>query len=729
MEIPVFLDEFGKPIFAQYFVPFEDTTPELPGKLRDLATNTALDKSVLKAALRALSIQEVQVVGTSCEYAAKCVWEMLKFRCPIFSPGRELYDYQYSAVRWMKKMEAQPNQGMTGGILAAQMGLGKSLMAAFHILSAPRGKWPSLIICTMTLATQWPDELAKFFGNRVKVLVMTNQALGKDLHKVTADLIQMHDIVITTYSTCAAACKKHNFGKYVTILGEKGIHKDKVVERVQRSKGTVKVGRESRGSRLLYEIPWERIVCDEAHNIPPPRAKMFDAMLALYGKFKWCMTGTVARNKPLELWAQLVFCGYTGTPHPGNWTKASKELMVAHGLRDRIRHMTYETEAITMPPLVERVIDLRFGPNELKVYSYILKSAQQALQQVLNKQLDYSCLLGIFTMLRLTCLAPFMLVDKKSKALDRTSTTHRAFKKEKKRRKQIRNIQPKIDEPPHHQARLEVIENHESENGEHENVPVPKKTADKIREWIVDQEGGSLFESSKCKELTKLINAVPKNEKLVVFSAFSSYLHLIRDHFIKKGIGCAAITGKTKSQDRVDILNTYKSPSFIRSYLTFCRGVTGEQPSSGFYLPAELRKLIWEWCYASQPRVLFLSYKVGSEGLNLIHANHVVFMEPWWNSAVMNQAKQRCWRLGQTSSVTVHSLVFNYSIEKQILELCKHKAQIEKVLITGENQDVKKSKASLSLDFLYKLLNRRDIGGAEDEDPTNGGRGPLPTWF
>ncbi len=37
---------------------------------------------------------------------------------------------------------------------------------------------------------------------------------------------------------------------------------------------------------------------------------------------------------------------------------------------------------------------------------------------------------------------------------------------------------------------------------------------------------------------------------------------------------------------------------------------------------------------------VILTYKVGSEGLNLTEATHCICIEPWWTNAVHNQPKQ-----------------------------------------------------------------------------------------
>jgi SNF2 family DNA or RNA helicase len=46
-------------------------------------------------------------------------------------------------------------------------------------------------------------------------------------------------------------------------------------------------------------------------------------------------------------------------------------------------------------------------------------------------------------------------------------------------------------------------------------------------------------------------------------------------------------------------------------------------------------------------RVLLVSLKCGSLGLNLTCANHVILMDVWWTPAVESQAIDRTHRFGQ----------------------------------------------------------------------------------
>jgi SNF2 family DNA or RNA helicase len=78
---------------------------------------------------------------------------------------------------------------------------------------------------------------------------------------------------------------------------------------------------------------------------------------------------------------------------------------------------------------------------------------------------------------------------------------------------------------------------------------------------------------------------------------------------------------------------------------------------------------------ASDPeeRIMLCSLKAGGTGINLVSANHLVLMDPWWNPAAEEQAIDRVYRIGQTRDVQVCRLVIKGSIEERMLQLADQK--------------------------------------------------------
>jgi SNF2 family DNA or RNA helicase len=55
--------------------------------------------------------------------------------------------------------------------------------------------------------------------------------------------------------------------------------------------------------------------------------------------------------------------------------------------------------------------------------------------------------------------------------------------------------------------------------------------------------------------------------------------------------------------------------------------------------------------------VLLINIKSGGVGLNLQHFTHIIFISPWWTSALMRQSIGRAVRIGQKAEVQVYHLI------------------------------------------------------------------------
>ncbi|MCP5025291.1 MAG: DEAD/DEAH box helicase [Actinomycetia bacterium] len=83
--------------------------------------------------------------------------------------------------------------------------------------------------------------------------------------------------------------------------------------------------------------------------------------------------------------------------------------------------------------------------------------------------------------------------------------------------------------------------------------------------------------------------------------------------------------------------------------------------------------------------IQIVSLRAGGTGLNLTAASRVIHYDRWWNPAVEDQATDRAWRLGQQSTVFVHKLVCQGTLEERIDELLTSKRTLADAAVgTGE---------------------------------------------
>jgi SNF2 family DNA or RNA helicase len=81
--------------------------------------------------------------------------------------------------------------------------------------------------------------------------------------------------------------------------------------------------------------------------------------------------------------------------------------------------------------------------------------------------------------------------------------------------------------------------------------------------------------------------------------------------------------------------------------------------------------------------------KAGNAGLNLTAADYVFLFDPWWNTAVQQQAIDRTHRIGQTQTVFAYSMVCKGTIEEKIMQLQQRKKKLADELISEEESFVK----------------------------------------
>ena len=83
-------------------------------------------------------------------------------------------------------------------------------------------------------------------------------------------------------------------------------------------------------------------------------------------------------------------------------------------------------------------------------------------------------------------------------------------------------------------------------------------------------------------------------------------------------------------------------------------------------------------------QILLLQLQSGGVGLNLQHFTKIIFMSPWWTSALMDQAIGRAVRIGQKETVEVTMLLLKEeqtrNIDKMMLELASGKREVLKEL-------------------------------------------------
>ena len=137
--------------------------------------------------------------------------------------------------------------------------------------------------------------------------------------------------------------------------------------------------------------------------------------------------------------------------------------------------------------------------------------------------------------------------------------------------------------------------------------------------------------------------ALAAGRRALVFSQFTSMLHLIEKRLKQEGVAYLYLDGETPAQQRVELCRRFNE---------------------------------------GETNVFLISLKAGGTGLNLTGADLVIHYDPWWNPTAEEQATGRAHRIGQTKKVEVLRLVVHHSIEEQVLRMSARKRRLFDQLIT-----------------------------------------------
>lgn len=170
--------------------------------------------------------------------------------------------------------------------------------------------------------------------------------------------------------------------------------------------------------------------------------------------------------------------------------------------------------------------------------------------------------------------------------------------------------------------------------------------------------------SSKLEQCIEIIeDGITAGHKILLFSSYTSMFEIIEKELAKKHIKYFKLTGSTKVDDRVELVDEFNRNQEIKVFL--------------------------------------ISLKAGGTGLNLTGADMVIHYDPWWNISAENQATDRAYRIGQKNNVQVYKLITKDSIEEKIYELQKKKFELTENMLDTNTTFINK----LSKDDIMNLFN------------------------
>ncbi|WP_430647380.1 DEAD/DEAH box helicase [Agromyces sp. GXS1127] len=166
---------------------------------------------------------------------------------------------------------------------------------------------------------------------------------------------------------------------------------------------------------------------------------------------------------------------------------------------------------------------------------------------------------------------------------------------------------------------------------------------------LVDAERHAGIPSAKLDALfEQLDDVLAEGHRALVFSQFTSFLDRVTERLDAAGVPYAHLDGSTPARRRDEEVARFR---------------------------------------AGEASVFCISLKAGGVGLNLIEADYVFLMDPWWNPASEDQAIDRAHRIGQDKQVMVYRLVAAGTIEQKVMELKAKKGELAASVLDAADGD------------------------------------------
>jgi SNF2 family DNA or RNA helicase len=493
---------------------------------------------------------------------------------PVFTTSRPLFTHQVDVINFMRRVESQPlHHGIRGGIVAAKMGLGKTMIGLMHCLQANVGNacGPTLIVCPKTIMERWREDGEKYISPKPKVLILHQDSLkSAGLKNITTKDFPKYDFVVTSYDAVRIAASK-NKEKYIDPTrrvvendASRGMHISMCrLDPVKEDKV------ESCGVGSIFHYPWHRVIADESHAFANPTTVLYQAMMAVPAAWRWCFTGTPFRNQKSDIWAQFSFTGYDYRDHK-RWSSYDYRV---HNLTARHIEMDYqdvkhnECKPDAIPDPINHVVNVVLSQQERQFYNVMLNHLKNMISEYLQNRLTYMHILAMFTRLRQVCVASNIIM----KSL----------------------LAPKNDGS--------------ANDKDSENVELTTDT----EKWLADNSGTAGILSSKFCAVNDILKKINIKDKVVIFTNFTSCMTLLCDS-IKKNIDSDIVTlsGKDSTVARQKAITKFttdpKTNVMVLNYKSGSEGINLVEASHCILLES------W-WCPAVTEQAICRLVRTGQK--------------------------------------------------------------------------------------------------------------------
>lgn len=180
--------------------------------------------------------------------------------------------------------------------------------------------------------------------------------------------------------------------------------------------------------------------------------------------------------------------------------------------------------------------------------------------------------------------------------------------------------------------------------------------------------------SAKVNGLIDLLAQQKTAHNWVIFCNFQDEIELLRKTLVDQPCVDTVSTyhGKKRIEERGQILRKHRNACERNNETPY--SIVASLP-----VPDDVASYIYSFLKPVQ-NVILIQIHCGGTGLNLQENDRVVFMSPWWTSALMKQAVARVYRMGQQKPVAVYRLMLkeeaSLNIDKKMMAKAMEKEEL-----------------------------------------------------
>ncbi|KAI6784794.1 P-loop containing nucleoside triphosphate hydrolase protein [Emericellopsis cladophorae] len=601
-----------------------------------------------------------------------------------------LMSYQVPVTAWMNRREVlgQPH----GGLVADEMGMGKTIVTLFCMsTNPPEGedlenyrKATLVVVPNLTVAGEWLDKTNQHCSEKNAMTA----TIYRSSDAMSEETLVNRFMVLTTYNTLLS--------QHPSIVRYQEIE--------QRCHGNEQCIRDmvAAESKVLFKIPWYRVVLDEAQQIKNGKSITARACWNLQAKNRWCLSGTPLANAPKEFFPYLEFLKYNnpqtekdfaGKQEPPEDKVMELEVLVSMVMYRRTKNDTFmNAKILDIPKSYSKDIIVPSTAEEDHVFMTVIRNMD------LQRQIRDGA-----------CYEPND-EDKISHAVGRWDPSNMekeldrfANKGKGKGKSELGN---KLCRAASHPFNLGRRNNGEDCSAQYHIYPTVVATVASLANKVIaaskksgpitagaDSHGQRLSRDPKSHGIFLALVATPERHRVPpspkTTMAMGIILQWLSDFPGDKIV--AAVLGHMLQVANIPFLYYY-----------------------GELCPEAKSKAVKGFQTDPSKKVMLVGLRAGSTALDLYAANRVILVDLWWNTAVEDQALGRVWRIGQEKITHLRRIRTTMEINNRIVEMQEDKqVKVRKTLQDdGPSQDDPRKRRKRN-----KVIARMagEDSGSEDE--------------